>query len=83
MHRKFGNCWSEYTDPIHLMNRSSNMEIGLCWYKKKPNQQSTYDLSNYLMMDLEIIIGLASMLYIAYLEGYELHWVIKISSTTL
>jgi hypothetical protein len=36
MHRKFGNRWVEYRDPIDLMDRSSNMEIGLCWYQKEP-----------------------------------------------
>ena len=35
MHSKFANHWMEYRDPFDLMDRPSNMEIGLCWYKKK------------------------------------------------
>ena len=35
MHRKFGNLWLEYRDSIDLINLSSNMESGLCWYKKE------------------------------------------------
>ena len=34
MDRKFGVRWVEYRDPIDLMNNSSNVEIGLCLYKK-------------------------------------------------
>ena len=30
MHRKFGNRWVEYRDPIDLIDCSSNMEIDLC-----------------------------------------------------
>jgi hypothetical protein len=29
MRRKFGHHWVEYMDPIHLMDRPSNIEIGL------------------------------------------------------
>ena len=32
MHRKFGDHYVEYRDPIYLMDCQSNMEIGLCWY---------------------------------------------------
>ena len=38
MHRKFGNHWVEYMDPnflIGLLDRPSNIEIGLYWYKKE------------------------------------------------
>jgi hypothetical protein len=34
MRRKFGNRWVEYRDPFDLMDRPSNVEIGLCWYQK-------------------------------------------------
>ena len=35
MHKKIGNHRVEYKGPIDLMDRSSNMEIGLCWYTKE------------------------------------------------
>ena len=55
MHRKFGNAWVEYRDPDDLMSRSSNMGIGICWYKKGTNNKWTYDLMDHLMIDLETI----------------------------
>ena len=33
MCRKFGGSWMECRNPIDLMDRPSNMEISLCWYK--------------------------------------------------
>ena len=61
MRRKFGNHWMDYRDPIDLMDRSSNVKIGLCWYQKGANNKWTYDLTDHLMLDLEIIIALATM----------------------
>ena len=49
------------------------MEIGLCWYQKETNNEWTYDLTDHLMVDLEIIIALASMTYIIDLDAYKLH----------
>jgi len=60
-------------DPIDLINRPSNMESGLCWYKKGTNNKWTYDLINNLMVDLETIITLAFMTYILDLDAYEFH----------
>ena len=73
MRRKFVNCWVEYKDPIVLMDHSSNMEIGLCWYQKGTNNKWIYDLTNPLMVDLDTIIALAFMTYIVDLNAYELH----------
>jgi hypothetical protein len=73
MCRNFGNCWVEYRDPIDLMDRPSNMEIGSCWYLKETNNKWTYNLTNHLMVDLETIVALASMTYIVDLDAYELH----------
>ena len=38
MHKKFGNHWMEYRDPIDLMDRPSNMDIGLYWYQRCQQQ---------------------------------------------
>ena len=73
MHRKFGNCWVEYRDPIDLMDHPSNMRIGLCWYKKGTTNKWTYDLTNFLIINLETITTLASMTYIVHFDAYELH----------
>ena len=73
MRRKFGNRWVEYRDPIDLMDRPSNVEIGLCWYQKGANNKWTYDLIDHLMVDLETIIALATMTYIGESNVYELH----------
>jgi hypothetical protein len=71
MHRKIGNRGVEYRDDF--MDRSSNMEIGLCRYKKGNNNKWTYDHADHLMVDLETIIALAFMTYIANLDAYECH----------
>ena len=71
MHRKFDNCWVDCRDPIGLMDCPSNVQIGLCWYQRGTNNRHTYDYIDHLMVDLEIIIALASTIYIANLDGYE------------
>lgn len=48
MCENFGNYWVEYRDPVDLMDRPSNMDISLWWYKRG-QQQVTYDLTNQLM----------------------------------
>jgi hypothetical protein len=30
-HRKIINRWVEYKDPIDLLDRPNNVEVGLCW----------------------------------------------------
>ena len=62
--RKFGNCWVEYRDLIDLMDCPSNIEIGLCWYQKGTNNNWSYDLTDRLMIDLEIMTTLGFMTYI-------------------
>ena len=34
MHRKFGNFWVEYKDPIDLMDHTSNIKISFSDIKK-------------------------------------------------
>ena len=63
--------WSR--DPIDLMDHPSNMEIGLCWYKKETNNKWTYDLMDHLMVDLETIIASTFITCIVNLGAYELH----------
>ena len=50
------------------MHRSSNMEIGLCWYQKGTKNKWTCDIMDHLMVDLETVIALASMTYIVDLD---------------
>ena len=64
MRCKIGNRWIEYRQPIDLLDRPSNMEIGLCWYQNKNGSMWTYDLTDHLMVELETIIALATMTYI-------------------
>ena len=49
------------------------MEIGLYLYQKGTNNKWTYDFTDHLMVELETIIALATMTYIAELDAYELH----------
>ena len=53
MHTKLGNHWVEYRDSSDLMDRPSNMEIGLCWYQIRTNNKWTYDHTKNLMKNLE------------------------------
>ena len=53
----------EYRE-LNLIVSPSNTEIGLSWYKKGTNHAITY---------LEIILIIASMIYIVDLRAYELH----------
>ena len=63
----------EYMYPTDLMDHSSNMEIGLCWYEIGTNNEWTHDLTDHLMVDLETIIKYASMTYFVDIDVYELH----------
>ena len=55
----------EYGDPTDLVDRSSNIEIGSCWYQKG---------TDHLKVGLKIIINtLASKTYMIDLDAYELH----------
>ena len=40
---------------------------------KGTNNKWTYNLTDHLMVDLETMIVLASLIYIANLDAYELH----------
>lgn len=73
MHTKIGNRQVEYMDLIDLMYYPSNMDIGLSSFKIVINNKQTYDLTDYLMGNLETIIALASMTCIVELDAYELH----------
>jgi hypothetical protein len=51
----------------------SSMEIDLYWHQKRTNNKWSDDLPHHLMVDLEVIIALASMRYIVNLDAHELH----------
>ena len=67
------NCRVEYRDPTDLMDRPSNMEIGLSWFQKGTNNKWTYNLMDHLMADLETKIAITFMTYIVDLDANELH----------
>ena len=69
----FGNSCVKYSNPIDLMDRQPNTEIGSCWYQQGTNNKWTYDLTNHLIVDLETIIALASMTYTRNFDGYMRH----------
>ena len=73
MHREFGDCWVEYRDPTDLMDHSSNMQIGLCWYQKETQQ--VMNLRSYGSFDgrFRDKIAIVSLTYIVDLDAYELH----------
>ena len=73
MHKKIGKFWVEYRDSIDLMDCPSNMEFGYVGYQNGTNNKWTYDLTDHLMIYLEMIIALASMIYIVDLDAYELN----------
>ena len=62
-----------YRQPIDLLDRHSNMEIGLFWYQNKNGPKWVYDLRDHLIVELETIIALATMTYIVETNLYELH----------
>ena len=49
------------------------MKIGLYWYKKDHASLWTYDLTNHMMVDLEIIIKLFLVTFVEEKNLYELH----------
>ena len=47
---KLVDLWMKYRDPIDLLDRPSNMEIGLFGYQKGTNNKWTYNLTDHLMV---------------------------------
>jgi hypothetical protein len=75
MHRKFGNCWAECRDPIDVMNRPSNMQIGLRWHQRGTNNKQTYNYAHHLIIFFKTIIVSTSMTYyITNVNAYELSY---------
>ena len=75
---KIGNRWIDYQQPIDLLDLLSYMEIGLCWYQNNNESIWTYDLTDHVMVELEIIIALATMTYIVKTNSYGLYqWLNK------
>ena len=58
---------------IDLWDSLCNMEIGLCWYQNENGLVWTHNLSNHLIIELEIIIASGSMTHIVETNLYELH----------
>ena len=73
MLRNLGNSCVKYSNPIDLMDRQSNMEIDLCWYRQGTNNKWTYNLTNHLIVDLKTKIALASMTYTINFDGCIRH----------
>ena len=59
------------------------MDFGLHRHQDGTNNKWTYDFTDHLMVELETIIALATMTYIAKLDAYELHPRMKKFSTNL
>ena len=62
-----------YQQPIDLLDRPSNIEIGLFWYQNNNGSIWTYDLTDHLVVELETIMALATMTYILKTNLYEFH----------
>jgi hypothetical protein len=63
MRRKIINCWVEYRDPIDLLDHPNNVEVDLCWYQKFTGLKWNYDLTDYIMVELDPVIALANLMY--------------------
>ena len=65
----------EYRDSFDLMDCPSNMKIGLCWHNffLKNNNKWTFNITDHLMVDLKIVIALASITCSVDSVAYELH----------
>jgi hypothetical protein len=73
MRRKIINRWVEYRDPIDLLDRPNNVEVGLCWYQKSAGLKWSYDLTDHIMVELDTVIALANLTYDVETDTYELH----------
>ena len=73
MRRKIINRWVEYKDPIDLLDRPNNVEVGLCWYQKSAGLKWSYDLTDHIMVELDTVIALANLMYDVETYTYELH----------
>ena len=73
MRRKITNCWVEYRDPIGLLDRPNNVEVGLSWYQKSAGLKWSYDFTYHIMVELDTVIALANLMYDVETYTYELH----------
>ena len=73
MRRKIINRWVEHIDPIDLLDRPNNVEVGLCWYQKSARLKWSYDLTYHIMVELDTVIAFANLTYDAETYTYELH----------
>ena len=73
MRRKIINRWIEYIDPVDLLDRPNNVEVGLCWYQKSAELKWSYDLTDHTMVELDTVIALANLRYDAEADTYKLH----------
>jgi hypothetical protein len=55
------------------LDRPNNIKVGLCWYQKSAGLKWTYDLTNYIMLELDTVIALANLMYDAETNTYKLH----------
>jgi hypothetical protein len=56
-----------------VFDRPNNAEVGLCWYQKFAGLKWSYDLTNYIMVELNSVIALANLTYDVETNMYELH----------
>ena len=73
MRRKIINRWVEYRNPVDLLDRPNNVEVGLYWYQKSAELKWSYDLTNHTMVELDTVIVLANLRYDAKANTYKLH----------
>ena len=73
MRWKIIDRWVEYKDPIDLLDRPNNVEVGLYWYQKSARLKWSYDLTDYIIVELDTVIALANLMYDAETDTYELH----------
>lgn len=57
---------------MNLLAWSSHVEIGLCWYQKDQVSMWTYDITNHVMIDLDIVIALVIITFMEVINFYEL-----------
>jgi hypothetical protein len=63
MRRKIINRWVEYKDPIDLLDRPNNVKVGLCWYQKSEGLKWSYDITDHIMVELDMVITLANLTF--------------------
>lgn len=56
MRCKINGRWIEYRNPIDLLDRPSNLEVGFNWYQQVHGKEYSYNLIDHNMVNVKIII---------------------------